>query len=236
MSNLGMMQSLMAANTGVAGLPGLILADSPSFYYRHDEPSGTTLVGTVGANGTYVSPTLNQPALYAGGPTSVFFPGSGNYALIPASVMPAGTVPAISLVTIFRTNSVTGTIQLLTRDSSGGARIWQFRILGSNLEWVKITGAVETVSRAHGMVANTVYMLGVDVSATGVVKLYVNGIQLGTDGAVTAVNYGDATREIAINNRVGLSEGRNSSFSESCGFNHVLGPARHAQYAAAAGL
>jgi hypothetical protein len=60
-------------------LNALIMADSPSRYFRHAEASGAVMVNEVGANGSYVaSPSLAQPALYTGGGTS-FLAASSKY-------------------------------------------------------------------------------------------------------------------------------------------------------------
>jgi hypothetical protein len=216
-------------------LNALIMADSPSRYFRHAEASGAVMVNEVGANGSYVaSPSLAQPALYTGGGTSFLAASSkyGNW----TGTFPAAT--SLTLVTIAKFNAITGFRGLLSRDAGGGGgtRSWQWRTNGSSLEFVKIVGTVQTVSIAAGLTTGVSYLLAVTVSTTGTVKLFRNGTLL-TTASVTAVDY-----NAGGNLEIGFCTGgggisANAFFSESAFFSgQELSEARMAAYAAAAGL
>lgn len=73
-----------------------------------------------------------------------------------------------------------GIRHLITRDSDGGSGRWfQWRVNGSNLEFIRTLGDVQTVSVAHGMVSNQTYVLEVSYDiASGQVRMYRNGTLL----------------------------------------------------------
>lgn len=236
---LGQLGRFRRSSGGTANnaLRDLILADSPAFYLRHGEASGTVAENEVSADGTYwTTATLGGGALYTGGPTSVAFSGTTGGCNIPASVMPASSAAALTLVTIMKPGAISGTRFIISRDDDGGPRLWQWRLNGANMEWVKIVGGVTTSARAHGLSAGVAAMLGVTVTSGGVVSLFVNGSRLGATFTIAAANYGDNSEEISINRRETLSEGTSNSFSESAGFTTALSDARMLQYAQAAGF
>lgn len=223
-----------------ATLNSLITADSPVYYFRHAEPSGSTMVnaGSVSGNGTYGTissgPTLGNTALYTGGPTCLYTNASAHGTLIAS---PLTTLNELTIVTVCRFPTLTGIRGLVSADNNGGTgRRWHFRTNGTSLEFAKIPTTVELKTLAAGLATNTVYMLAVTVTSAGVVTLFVNGVASSTT-SFGVINYGGFNSVIEVG-RISGGGGAyaNAYFSESCIFNTALSNARIAQYAAAAGL
>lgn len=232
----------IAANSAGGTLFDEIMADSPFMYLRLGESSGTTANNEAGAtDGTYSgSWTMGQAALYTGGPTCVEVNAdSTSRVLWPESGIP-GTMPALTLGCVFQSPMAGSTTMLICRDrDSGGSRYWQWRIESTNIRWIKIAGGVEAVDRAHGLSANTPYILHVTVDSSGNVKLYKNGVQLGSTGTITAQDYGGAgsTTDIAIANRAAGSDALDDmKYSECFAIASAISDARIAAHAAAAGF
>ena len=233
---MGMQQIMLAERiSAVVGDPLYteIMLDSPSFYWRHKELSGAVMTNEVGTAGAYISgPILNQPAIYTGGPVCVRTSGSS----FGQSTVALPAANSISIVCVTKPTSVTGFKMLINRDNNG-TRMWQWRANGTSMEWVKIVGGVATVAASSVFAINTACIVGVTVSAAGSVKLYKNGVQVGSTGSIAAANYGGTADPIQIAYAAGAGTFNDAYFSESAVFcGQELSAARMLAYATAAGF
>ncbi len=235
----GMVQQAIAG--GVGPLYTEIMADSPWMYLRLGESSGSTAVNeVVGTNGAYQgSYTLGNSALYVGGLTC-YGPSSttGRVTLAPGAIP---TLNAMTIGAIVKFNSLSGVHQIVVRDrntSSTGNRYFQWRINGTSMELIKITGGTATVSATHGMTAGVACMLHVRVSSGGAVKMYRNGVAISSGLSLAAANYGSSdAAEITIGNRGASNEAvSGDQFSEVFSFATDLSDARILAHAQAAGF
>src|SRR5690606_22542714 len=104
-------------------------------------------------DGAYVgaaSVALGDAPLYAGGPTSLRIAGAGGSATFPGASVPALT--SLTVGCVYRPAAIGALRLLITRDrDSGGGRFWQWRMNSTSVEFIKITGGIQTVARAHGL-------------------------------------------------------------------------------------
>lgn len=214
-----------------------IMADSPVYYFRHAEPSGTTMENEVGADGTYAGSgiTLGSAALYTGGPTSVRLPSSGGsgYGQKTGGTLPALT--AMTLMTVVQFTTLSGLRGLISCDNGSSPRQWQWRMNNATMEFVKIVGGVSVPSFATGFSTGVSYMLHVTITSGGSITFYVDGTSVHT-ASMAAADYGSVAEIIQIgfaSAGVGLA---NAFFSESAIFASALNSTRIAAHAAAAGL
>lgn len=212
-----------------------IIADSPALYFRHAEASGSTMENEVGTDGSYISsPPLGQPALYSGGPTCMLA-SSNRYGRVDFGTFPM-SLTAFSIVTVAQFNDLTGFRGIISRDPGGGSRQFQWRMNGTQMEFVKIAGSVESLSQSGALTEDVPHIIGLTVSAVGEVKFYVDGANIFT-GSVSAANYGTASSEIEIGYMTGGGgASANAYFSESALFAAVISGTRMADYATAAGF
>lgn len=105
-------------------ISSLILSDSPVAYYDLFETSGSN-IDNQGSGGDSIdgsitgNPTINGPALYAGGGGSIDFDGSGDGIRIPDSALiNTGTYPARSVELVFNADNVTD-LQVLFEEGGG---------------------------------------------------------------------------------------------------------------------
>lgn len=230
------------AASGGATLFDLITADSPLYWFRHGEASGSVMVNQVGTNGSYTgSPALGSTPLYTGGPTCVNFSTTGGLgALNTASAAP--TIGPLTVMTICRFPTISGLRALICFDNGGSNRRWQWRLNGSSIDWVKIAGGVDTKTYAAGLVTNKVYLLACTIDGSGNINHYVYNITDHTGGVggtstIATVNYGGTAEFIQVQQCSGGGGiPANAYFSESCIFPTALSTARLDQYAAAAGF
>lgn len=224
---------------GSGGPPGslydAISEDGPVMWWRHAEASGSTMLAEAGANGTYAgTPTLGEPAIYTGGETCVLT-GASAYGSFSGSEV---TLTALTVMTVVKFPAgAFPSFRALVSNDDGSIRRWQQRMSGNKFEFVKIEGGVGTVAGSTSLEADTAYILMTTVSSTGVVTLYVNGVQDAVSSALGAANYGRSGVIIQI----GYSDGAggapaNSHFSESAIFDKELSSARALAYAQAAGF
>ncbi len=227
---------------GSASLSSLISADSPAYWFRHAEASGTTMKNEVGADGAYLGSgvALGSAALYSGGPKSVRIPavaGSG-YGQKAGGTLPSLT--AMTLMTIVKFTSLDGVYRgLLSCDSGASDRMWQWRMIGATMEFVRIAnfvGPTETIGFSTGFSTGTPYMVHLVITTGGAVTFYVNGVSAYTT-TITPANFGSVTEFL----QVGFMSGgggayANAFFSETALFPAALSGARVAAHAAAAGF
>lgn len=225
-----------------ATLYDLILADSPAYWFRHAEPSGSTMVNQVGTNGNYAgSPVLGSAALYVGGPTCVDFASFGGLgSLNTGSLVP--TLNSVTVMTIARFPTLSGLKALVCFDNGSSNRRWQWRLNGTSIEWVKIAGGVDTKTYSASMLTNKVYLLACTIDGSGNINHYVYNITDQTGGVggastIATVNYGGTAEFIQVQQCSGGGGiPADAYFSESCIFPTALSTARLGQYAAAAGF
>lgn len=209
-----------------------IMANSPAYYFRHAEPSGTTMVNEVGANGAYLGSgvSLGSAALYSGGPTSVRIPavaGSG-YGQKAGGTLPSLT--AMTLMTIVKFTSLDGVYRgLLSCDSGASDRVWQWRMIGATMEFVRIAnfvGPTETIGFSTGFSTGTPYMVHLVITTGGTATFYVNGVSAYTT-TITPANFGSVTEFLQVGYMSGGGGAyANAFFSESAIFPSALSGAQ----------
>lgn len=208
-----------------------ILADSPAFYFRHADLSGTVATNEVGIAGTYSNVLLNQSPIYTGGPPSAQFNGTVQFTTIPASTLTSA--PELSLVTVIKPTSTAGFGLIVCRDDGAGDRFWQWRANGTSLEWVKIVGGVEVVTAVGVLTADVACIIHTTIASDGSVAMYRDGV-LVHSATIAAADYGDSDDVIAVGYTNGGAVGLNAYVSEVAGFAHVLSPSRVLAHAEAA--
>lgn len=171
------------------------------------ETSGQTLAdSSVNAldfhNGLDGSVTGTDLQFVAGG-VSV---ASGDGAIMKTGAPPdmIGTDFYFAVVANTSTITGTGTHMLLSRDDTT-ARQFQFRINNGNLEFLWRKNDLSAVTTVAGAVTtgSATYKLFSAWMRDGVVKVYVNGAQLGSDGAVaTPFNASTATTGVCLGSRL----------------------------------
>lgn len=221
-------------------LYAMIMADITAYggvYFRHGEASGSVMNNEAGTAGAYVSsPALGNAALYPGGPTSMLAAASkyGSY----STALPSFAA-GFTLLTIVKLNAVTGTRGLVSRDTGGSGRCWQWRTSGTSIQFVNIPHSA-TIATSSGVVsAGVPIMLGVTSAVSGgssSIAHYKNGSLAGS-GASGNSNLGGAANDVQVGYTTGgggLSA--DAYFSESAIIASPMTPTRMADYAAAAGF
>ena len=216
-----------------------IMSDNPFMYLRLGEASGTNANNENGAtDGTFSGThTLGNTALYSGGPTCFRVTGTDGRCAWPGASIPSLT--QLTLGVIYKPSSSSGIRHIFTIDQdSGGSRRFQFRYVGTNLDWIKIVGGVESVPRTNGMSVGTAYLLNVTITTGGLVKLFVNGSQIGSNATIGAVDYGGSSAtDLVIGNRGTHNEGQSTDeFSEAYAIATAISDARILAHAQAAGF
>lgn len=223
---------------GASTLNALILSQGPVNYWRNGETSGTAMVDQVAANGTLQGgPTLGNTALYPGAGALTSMGGNFSSTIYGFSTAVPSSLTAMTIIGIVRPTNVTGIHPIgVLRDDGSSSRKFQWRSNGAALEFVKITGAVETVSQASMLAINTTYLLGFEVNSVGAYTMYRNGVAV-KSGNVAAADYGGGAGSPW---QIGYSAGAAASMAgttcENAVFNKVLGPTVHGALFAATGL
>jgi hypothetical protein len=205
------------------------MAKTRSYYFRHAEASGITMVDEGGVNGIY-SPSSAVPntAIYTGGPTCML--ADTNYGVAAN----ASGLTQFSLFTVVSFNALTGIRPLPCADqSSGFGRKYQWRTNGDAMEFVKIEGGVAVVAQAGVFTVGVPMTIGLTVSATGDVNFYAAGSNI-KNATVAAADYsgGDA---FTIGGSVGIGAAADAYFSETVLSPTVFSAGDYAAFAAAAG-
>jgi hypothetical protein len=157
-----------------------VLADSPRWYLRLGESSGTVAEDATANNvdGAYVgSPTLAQTGLVSGD-TSVLFDGVDDF----VRVMDATDPTAYTLEAIVKPSAVIGNRALLWRTDAGEAGSVSHFIGIHTGVFVHYTfdGTTKSVFGTTPVVADTVYHIAATAANGGAGRLYVNGVEEGT--------------------------------------------------------
>lgn len=217
----------------LATLYSEIIADSPAFYFRHADVSGTTAANEVGTSGTYSAGiALNQTALYTGGPVCALFSGGTQATVIPASTLTAAT--DLTFMYILKPTSVSGFQMLLCRDNLSEPRYFQSRMNGASLEFVKIVDGTVTISEPDVFEADVASMIHIVINgAADTIKFYQNGSEI-LSASLDGTNYGDASQDLRFGYNAGGAAGYNGYVSEVAAFASALSAGRclvHAQRA-----
>lgn len=184
-----MLRRVMMAGTQHSGpsLDSTILALSPWGYWKLDEnPIGAGVPATDssggGNHGTYSSASaLSVPGLIGGSSRAMRFPNSFGQHGVPIPSFPYPSGEKLSIVSFIDVPAVDGVVRsIFGSDSSGGGRLWQWRLFNGRLEFVTILPTVVTVASATTLslgsthLACVVYDPALPVSG-GRVKIYIDG-------------------------------------------------------------
>jgi len=225
--------------SGFASFSAEVLSDNPTWYGRHNETSGTTVINSApgGTNGTYGggAVTFGAPAIYPGG-APCWDLNSSTYAQLPANVLPPpGSEMTLELI-VKRKADISGYHQLIDRDPFS-ERLWQWRFESGSpdLNFIKIPSTVQTQLAAGVLAASGTAILAVTVDSSGVVRQYKNGVQVGT-ATITATNYGSSSNGIWIGRRMAGDNQGNYFCAESLIYPVALSASRILAHAQAAEL
>jgi hypothetical protein len=228
---------LLLSNTVSAGtaLYNEIIADAPEWYVRLNETSGTNVNNeTGGTDGTYGGAViLNQPPIYTGGPQCAGFQLVGSSYAAMGAGFPVST-GSITMMAVIRPTTTSGVQSIISKDDSAGGRSFQWRLNGTSLEWVKIIGTPQGVTKTSAVTAGIACILHVTVSSGGAVEFFKNGVSIHT-GSVSPANYVTANG-LRIGYAQGPAAGFNGYMCDCAGFGSVLSSARIAAHAAAGGF
>lgn len=186
----------------------VILGDSPFFWYRLGESSGTTAFAEVGTDGSYVNtPTLGEPGLIQDDPsTAVKFKTGQNEVMVLPLAMSIVKSANFSIETYVRAQ--TGNFRALYAESATPSpplgKATSLNIQGGGQFAVQIwTGSNQTVVSTTTVTAGQTYHVVFTKHSTNGMKLYVNGTLEDTDPNTTSttLTIGD----------VWLSGGRNGA-------------------------
>jgi len=182
-----------------------VLALAPKFFYKMDEPSGTTMTdsGSLGTNGTYQSgPTLGQAAIYSGGGGAVRFPSSsGTYATVATSAPASWTALTFAGWWKCTDNAADPFLCGLGWASGSSIPLWVGHASGGGSSvftagmfdggaWRVATGTTTITTGQTYFVAGTINNL---TGVSSFVTLYVQGASEGTVGATPASAWTQST-------------------------------------------
>jgi hypothetical protein len=156
-----------------------VLADTPRWYLRLGESSGTVAQDATANNldGTYEgSPTLAQTGLVSGD-TSVWFDGVDDYARVLDTTNPT----AYTIEAIVRADRTTNQPIVWRSDEAQWNSVSHYiGIQGGVFIHYLNDGAFRTVTGTTSVVVGTVYHLAATAINGGAMRLYVNGVEEGT--------------------------------------------------------
>lgn len=227
---------IVAGGGGAGSLYDEIMADSPEWYVRLNETSGTNANNeTGGADGAYgAGVVLNQPAIYTGGSVcSIFEKTSGTDYVEMGNSFPFSTGD-VTFMTVIKPTTVGGVQSIISKDEGTGSRSFQWRMNGTSLEWVKIIGGVETITKTGVFTANVACMLHVTITSGGSIAFFKNGVSIHT-GSSGATSYA-TSNSLRIGFATGPGASMDGYIADCAGFGSVLSSARIAAHAAAAGF
>lgn len=172
-----------------------VLADSPLAYYRHGEPSGTTMTDSSGngRNGTYSGVTLGATGLLVGdADTAVTINGAtARGEVADAAWMDTGTTLTVEA---WIKTSTTGVYQyIVDRDTTG--RLWDLRLRpNGNLEFEKIAGTFVSSVATTTLNDGNVHQVAFTYDGANI-RLYADGVLVKTTAATGSL---DGTSHLAI--------------------------------------
>lgn len=221
---------------GTGGFADEVAADSPVWFCRHSEGSGTTAVNEVGVDGTYGgTPVFGAPAIYTGG-LPCWDTNGASWCDIPASILPSPNSAMTLELLIKRKSDITGFQAMIDRDPESGGRWWQWRWEGGDdLQFIKIIGSIQTLQSDNIGPADGVGLFAITIAAGGAFKAYKNGVEVGS-ATFSPADYGTSSVGLRIARRLQGDSQANYYCAETMVYTTELSAARLLAHAAAAGL
>lgn len=222
------------------------LGKSPLLWYRHDEPSGTTMTDSSGNShdGTYANVTLGATSLLTGDTdTAVTFNGTTGSGA-SQGISPTGSFLSLTTFSGFvriKPTSVSGTHVCIGRQRQiSGDDVFVFQLENTSLKFYywNSGGSLQTALVAGTtFAANTTYSVGFTFVSSGTVVIYVNGTPDGST-SVGSVQTSTASAFRVGHTRDSSSGGGVNTFTgtldESMFFSSALSATDHSDLHAAA--
>ena len=181
-----------AAAPSFQSYPEVVKADSPSVYYRGEEPDGSDqALDSSGNNATggylSVTPSFQVPGGPAGGSgagadTAVQFSGDSSTAASPSMSVPAAFTYGIW----FRTTSTADARLVSFGDASSGysTTVDRYVTLTAAGALTLTVGTSTITSNVSGLNNGSWHLLGASLGAAGM-RLYADGVEVASDAATT---------------------------------------------------
>ncbi len=237
------MPIILAAPYSLPSFESVITADSPVFWYRLGESSGTTAVAEVGTNGTYVNtPTLGETGLILNDPsTAVRFTAAQSERVSIPNTQYISNLANFSIEAYIKVNT-DGAFRSIYSENAipplgkhfslwvGSTATPAFGVqLYNGINYAVQSGAV-------GAVGESVHLVGTKHSVNGM-KFYVNGSLVDTDPSTLSTVHpiGMVAIAAARNGSGTIYQHLDDTVSEIMGYNYELSQAQvteHAQYLA----
>ena len=223
------------AAAGGGGYAGEVLADSPAWWGRQGDSSGTVMTDSSGnaRDGAYVgSPTLGATGLISPTDgTAVAYSGSSQYGTVAnaAWMTAANTFTAECWI---KATSVGGTQDAFTNAHGSLTSRWMLRVASSQLQFYTWSGSAWTEIHAS-ISAGVTYHIAATYDAS-VKRLYVDGALISTSGAVT-VAQGTVAAGFGIAGLQSGSELFGGTVDEAAFYTPALSGARIAAHSTAGG-
>lgn len=210
-----------------------VLADSPVWWGRLAEKTGTVMAnssGAAGRDGIYGgSPTLGVAGLIGGSSnTAVQFNGTNSYGRVTyASWMDSPT--ALTVEAWIKTTMI-GSGAIVDRDPLS-QRVWQFRINAGEIEFVKIGGTGGTVTASTPLATyndGNIHHVVATYDGTDI-KLYVDGALVQTTSAAGTLGTATGWLSVGVNNSFSSDSPTNwfnGVIDEPAVYNSVLSASR----------
>lgn len=204
-----------------------VLADSPLWYLRFGETSGTTAADSSGnsRNGTYSGgPTLGATGLLTGDSnTAVTFDGVNDYVTVPTPATTAGFTLELWIKNVAASTIVT------RYPSSSSSRVF-FLGLGSGGNAGKLSLILKNAAASEAtMFSNTIVGGGtrhIAVTYDGsITRFYLDGVADGTSTAITGA-LPNVSTDIEIGARTAAPAYASGTFDEATFYNTALSAGR----------
>lgn len=161
--------------TPAATLASLILADSPLWFIKSDETSGTTMVDSSGnaRDGTYTgTPTLSATGLVSDGGTSVTYNGTTQYGTVAFDTWLAG-LTAFTIIAVVKSSATSGSI--VAREGTSTQVAFRLGMTGGKAFVAATTGGSEVLCTGAVTVNNNARHLLAGVWTGGQLRTLVDG-------------------------------------------------------------
>lgn len=222
-----MMRAFGQPSGGGGGAPTgydtVMTSKSPWGYWKLDET--TITVGGVAADssgnarsGTYMSAdAVSVSGLFGGSSRAIKLPAlAGRYGVsLPSYLMATGE--KLSIVSFIDVPAVDSTSRAIVSadENDGTSRQWQWRLRSGKLEFVTILPSVTTTASSSTLAVGTRHMVAVVFdpalpAASGVVKIYIDGVLDAQSTAAITISSGNA--KPAIGNRTNATGGTQDCF------------------------
>jgi hypothetical protein len=224
---------------GVTGYAGAVLADSPLFYGRLGEASGTTMTDSSGNghNGSYTSVTLGATGLLtSSSDTAASFNGTSSFGAVPyGSWMNTATW---SVEALFKPSSVSGARTIVTRYTPASYDgVFHLRQDNAAVTLYAFRSASLVTCGATGvtLVNGTIYHVVGTYDGSNL-QIYVNGTLKNTITSVTGLNNTTTVNPIGVgrsNNAGSFQEFYSGVIDEVAYYGSALSSTRIAAHYAA---